>query len=251
MKKAVLKSILLSHHFNYFTLSTGPLFICFPWKLFCLHLQQCCIFSYFSPVWGFNLLTPSHSRHSPMTADFLQRPVWSSKSLFRCHFYCSSYRDAVNSAWPHAGKNRKSVFSVIVLSLNSPISSCKMLAWWGFYPPPRCTHTDSAVSKLQSSYALWRNTTWYTMLAAMHKNNSVWCPKAFPKLEKDVAPQRLTPLLKHLSSLQYSNYGTNSSSAWSVWICTSYRFSLLSFQIAADGEVPTPEAVDRILKGIS
>lgn len=28
-------------------------------------------------------------------------------------------------------------------------------------------------------------------------------------------------------------------------------FSLLSFQIAADGEVPTPEAVDRILKGIS
>lgn len=105
--------------------------------------------------------------------------------------------------------------------------------------------------KAASSYALWRNTTWYTVLAAMHKNNSVWCPKAFPKLEKDVAPQRLTPLLKHLSSLWYSNYGTNSSSAWFAWICTSYRFSLLSFQIAADGEVPTPEAVDRILKGIS
>lgn len=118
IQKAVLKSILFSHPFNYFTLSTKALSISFPWKLPCPHLQHCSTFSYSSPVWGFNLLTPSHPPHSPMTADFLQRPVCSSKSLFRCHFYCGSYRDAVNSTWPHAGKKRKSVFSVIVLSLN-------------------------------------------------------------------------------------------------------------------------------------
>lgn len=112
MKKAVLKSILLSHHFNYFSLSTEPLFTSFPWKLSCPHLHRCSIFSYSSPVLGFNLLTPSHSLHSPMTTDFLKRPVCPSKSLFRCHFYHGSYRDTVNSIWPHARQNQKvSVFS--------------------------------------------------------------------------------------------------------------------------------------------
>lgn len=118
MKKTVLKSILLSYNFNYFTLSTEPLSISFPWKPSCPHLQHCSIFSYSSPVWGFNLLTPSHSLCSPMTADFLKRPVCFSESLFMFHFYCGTYRDAVNSTWPHAGKNRKPAFSVISLSLN-------------------------------------------------------------------------------------------------------------------------------------
>lgn len=112
MKKAVSKSILLSHHFNYFSLSTEPLFTSCPWKPPCPHLYHCSIFSYSSPLSGYNLLMPSHPLHSPMTTDFLKRPVSSSKSLFRCHFYCGSYRDTVNSIWPYARQNQKvSVFS--------------------------------------------------------------------------------------------------------------------------------------------
>lgn len=86
MKKTVWKSILLSHNFNYFSPASEPLSISFPWKLSRPHLQHCSIFSYCSPVWGFNLLTPSHPVLSPMTADFLKRPGCSSKFLFRCHF---------------------------------------------------------------------------------------------------------------------------------------------------------------------
>lgn len=74
MKKAPLKSILFSHNFNYLTLSTGPLSISLPWKVSCPHLQHCSIFSCSSPIWGFNLLTPSHPLHSPITADSPKRP---------------------------------------------------------------------------------------------------------------------------------------------------------------------------------
>lgn len=56
---------------------TLSVFTSFPEDLSCPPLQCCSIFSYSSTALGFNLLTPSHSLHPPITtgADFLKRPL--------------------------------------------------------------------------------------------------------------------------------------------------------------------------------
>lgn len=173
MKKAALSFILPSHHFNYFTLkSTESLFISFPQEMPCSLLHHCSIFSYSSSAFGFNLLTPSHPPHSPMTtgAVFFKRPLL--------------------SILPNPSSGVISIVAAI------------------------------RIQRTQPSYM-------HLMCCAVThvKNNSIWNLKAFPKLERDVPPRSLTPLLKHLSSLRLSSYGTNSSLAWYAWICTSYSLS--------------------------